>query len=86
MSSRYGVGILGNCCTHGEFVAFALKQELASICRRLGERPCRANGLSVAIGLELVSSPEALLDDSTVDIVALACSPHEKAAWAQKAA
>jgi hypothetical protein len=31
MSQRYGVGIIGNCCTHGEFVAFALKQEPEAI-------------------------------------------------------
>lgn len=87
MSKRYGVGILGNCCTHGEFVALALKQEpAAKIVAGWEEDPRRTAGLSAAIGLELASSPEALLDDPSIEIVALACSPHEKAAFVEKAA
>ena len=85
MPERYGVGILGNCCTHGEFVAFALEARACRRYRRRLGRRSAPSGLSAAIGLES-RSPEALLDDSTVDIVALACSPHEKAAWAEKAA
>jgi predicted dehydrogenase len=87
MSRRYGVGILGNCCTHGEFVAFALKQEPeASIIAGWEDDPRRPAGLSTPIGLDLASSPEALLEDPAIDIIALACSPHEKAAWVEKAA
>lgn len=87
MSRPYGVGILGNCCTHGEFVALALNQEPAArIVACWEDDPRRTAGLSAAAGLELASSPEALLADPAIDIVALACSPHEKAAWVEQAA
>jgi predicted dehydrogenase len=84
---QYGVGILGNCCTHGEFVAFALKQEpSAKIVAGWETDPRRAPSLADAIGLELQSAAEALLDNPHIDIIALACSPHEKAGWVEKAA
>ena len=87
LSKQYRVGILGNCCMHGEFVAFALKQEpAAKIVAGWEDDPRRRDGLSAAIGLDLASSPEALLEDPATDIIALACSPHEKAAWVERAA
>ncbi|MFN8454474.1 MAG: Gfo/Idh/MocA family oxidoreductase [Anaerolineae bacterium] len=83
----YGVGILGNCCTHGEFVAFALKQEpQAKIIAGWEDDPRRSQGLAGSIGLELAASAEALLNNREIDIIALACSPHQKAAWVEKAA
>lgn len=85
-AARYGIGILGNCCTHGEFVAAALAAEPEA--RILGgseDDPRRAAGLSAAIGMRLASSPEDLLDDPEIDILAIACSPHEKAAWVERA-
>lgn len=86
-SRRYGLGILGNCCTHGEFVAAALKEEPAAhVVAGWEDDPRRTAGLSTAIGMELASSPEALLDDPAIEIVALACSPHQKAEWAERAA
>ena len=86
MSRAYGVGILGNCCTHGEFVALALKEEpAAKVVAGWEDDPRRAAGLSTALGLELASSPEALFDDPSIEIIALACSPHEKAAWVERA-
>lgn len=87
MSNQYGVGILGNCCTHGEFVAFALKQEpQAKIVTGWEDDPRRAQGLTASIGLNLAESPEALLDNPEIDIIAIACSPHQKAEWVEKAA
>ena len=81
------MGILGNCCTHGEFVAFALKGEPgAAIVAGWEDDPRRVAGLAGAIGRELASSPEALLDDPAIDVIALACSPHEKAGWVERAA
>ena len=86
-SRRYGLGILGNCCTHGEFVAAALKAEPAAhVVAGWEDDPRRTAGLSTAIGMELASSPEALLDHPAIEIVALACSPHQKAEWAERAA
>jgi predicted dehydrogenase len=87
MSRRFGVGILGNCCTHGEFVTHALKQEpAATIAGGWEDDPRRTAGLSAAIGRELAPSPEALLHDPAIDVVALACSPHEKAGWVERVA
>jgi predicted dehydrogenase len=86
-AKSYGVGILGNCCTHGEFVAFALKQEgRANIIAGWEADPRRRQGLAAAIGRELARSPEALLANPQIEIIALACSPHEKATWVEKAA
>ena len=86
MSRRYGVGIIGNCCTHGEFVAWALQQEPDAIVVSAWEDdPRRTAGLSAATGLEIAPSPDALLEDPAIDIVALACSPHEKAEWVERA-
>ena len=83
----YGVGILGNCCTHGEFVAAALHQEpQAKIIAGWEADPRRKPGLSTAIGMALTAPAEALLGDPQIDIIAIACSPHEKAAWVEKAA
>jgi len=80
------VGILGNCCTHGEFVAAALHQEAeAKIIAGWEEDPRRKQGLSEAIGMPLKESAEALLDDPEIEIIALACSPHQKADWVEKA-
>lgn len=56
---RYGVGILGNCCTHGEFVAVALKAEpQAKIVAGWEADPRRQKGLAEAIGMELAESAE----------------------------
>ena len=79
MAKRYGVGIIGNCCTHGEFVAFALKRSRGHIVAGWEDDPRRTAGCSAATGLDLASSPDAVLEDPAIDIVALACSPHEKA-------
>lgn len=51
---HHGVVILGNCCTHGEFVAAALHQEPeAKIIAGWEEDPGRKQGLSDAIGMAL---------------------------------
>lgn len=87
MGRTYGVGILGNCCTHGEFVAADLRGEpRARLVAGAEPDTRRAPGLAAAIGRELAPSPEALLDDPAVEILALACSPHEKAGWVERAA
>ena len=83
----YGVGILGNCCTHGEFVAFALQQEPeARIVAAWEGDPRRTQGLLGTAGVALAESPEALLNNPEIEIIAIACSPHEKADWVEKAA
>ncbi len=85
MSSTYGVAILGNCCTHGEFVAADLGREpRARLVAGWEADPRRAPRLAAALGRELAATPEALLDDPDVAIVAIACSPHEKAGWVER--
>jgi predicted dehydrogenase len=87
MARVYTVGLLGNCCTHGEFVAAALKREpRARIVAAWEDDPRRAPTFSAVAGLDLAASAEAVIADPTVDIVALACSPHEKAGWCELAA
>ena len=84
---RYRVGLVGNCCTHGEFVAAALRAEPgAELAAGWEGDPLRRPGLAAAMGMALAASAEAVIEDLAVEIVALACSPHEKAAWAEAAA
>jgi predicted dehydrogenase len=83
----YGVGILGNSCTHGEFVAAALQAEpQAKIRAGWADDPGREQGLSDAIGMPLAGSADELLADPEIEIIGLACSPHRKAGWVEKAA
>jgi predicted dehydrogenase len=83
----YRIGVLGNCCTHGEFVVNALRAESrAELIGGWEADPRRAPGLAEALGTELARSPEELLDDPSVDIVAVATSPHEKADFVELAA
>ncbi|MEE8172723.1 MAG: Gfo/Idh/MocA family oxidoreductase [Alphaproteobacteria bacterium] len=84
---RYRVGIVGNSCTHGEFVAAALKAEPgAELAAGWDGDPLRRPGLEAALGMALAASGEAVIEDPSVEIVALACSPHKKADWAEAAA
>ena len=86
-SKRYRVGILGNCCTHGEFVALALKAEPgAELVAGWEGHALRRPGLEAAMGIGLAASGAAVIEDPSVEIVALSCSPHDKADWAEAAA
>lgn len=85
--TRYRVGLIGNCCTHGEFVATALAAEpAAEIVAGHESDPARAPALAAAIGRELAASRDAIIEDPAIEIVAVACSPHEKAAVCEQAA
>jgi len=84
---RYRVGVLGNCCTHGEFVAAALKAEPgAELAAGWEGEALRRPGLEAAMGIGLAASGEAIIADPSIEIVALACSLHKKADWAEAAA
>jgi len=83
---RYRVAILGNCCTHGEFVAAALgAEDRAELTAGFETDPRRAPALAKLVGTDLAPAGDALLDNPDIDIIALACSPHEKADWAERA-
>lgn len=83
----YRVGLIGNCCTHGEFVAAALQAEpRAEIVAAWESDPRRAPALAEASGCVLSDTVERIIDDPSIDIVALASSPHEKAGLVEQAA
>ena len=84
---RYRIAVLGNSCTHGEFVVSALGGEArAELVGGWEPDPLRGPGLAEALGGDLAESPEELIDDPSVDIVAVATSPHEKAEIVELAA
>ena len=83
----YRVAVLGNCCTHGEFVVAALRAEPdAELVAGWEADPRRAPALARALGMELAPTPAALIDDPRVDVVALCCDPCDKADWVEQAA
>lgn len=85
--SRYGVAVIGNCATHGEFVAAALRSEPdAAIVGGWEPTPERALGLEKALGAQLASNADELLESPKVDIVAVSCAPADKAYWVEQAA
>ena len=83
----YGVGILGNCCTHG-----------AGVCRRFQghprtrvvaafeKDPRRAGELQKRFGSPLAESYDAVIQHPDVDFVAVTCDPCDKAHMVEKAA
>jgi predicted dehydrogenase len=84
---RYRVAVLGNCCTHGEFVVDALRAEpRVELVGGWEADAFRAPGLAKALGTDLASAPDVFLDDPSVDIVAVATSPDEKAGVVERAA
>ncbi len=86
-AQRHRVAVLGNCCTHGEFVVAALREEAgAELVAGWEADPRRAPALERALGFELASTPAALIDDPEVDLVAICCDPCDKAHWVAQAA
>jgi predicted dehydrogenase len=84
---RYRVGVLGNCCTHGEFVVAALREEAgAELVAGWEEDPRRAPALARALEVELRPSGDALIDDDAIEVIAICCDPCDKADWVEKAA
>jgi predicted dehydrogenase len=83
----YGVGIVGNCCTHGAGVSgtFKARKEFRVVAA-FERNPRRAKELSDALGKPLAASFEAVIDNPEVDIVAVACDPCDKATMVEKAA
>ena len=81
------VGVLGNCCTHGEFVVAALQAEPeAELVGGWEDDPRRAPALARALGTELRSTPDELIEDPAIDVIAICSDPCEKAHWVEQAA
>jgi predicted dehydrogenase len=86
-TKKLRVGVLGNCCTHGEFVVAALKAEPgAQLVAGWEDDPRRTGALAEALGLELRAAPDELVDDPEIDVLAIACDPCDKADWVERAA
>jgi predicted dehydrogenase len=81
------VGVLGNCCTHGEFVVAALRAEPgAELAAGWEDDPRRSGALAEALGMPLRAAPEELIEDPAIDVIAVSCAPCDKAHWVERAA
>lgn len=86
-AKKYGVGILGNCCTHGAGLCGMFQQRPDTrVVAAFEADPRRAAELAQAFGGPLAASYDAVIALPDVDIVAIACDPCDKAAMVEKAA
>lgn len=83
----YGVGILGNCCTHGAGLCQQFRRHPRTrVVAAFEKDPHRAAELQGALGWPLSESYEAVIRHPEVDLVAVACDPCDKADLVEKAA
>lgn len=83
----YGVGILGNCCTHGAGICAMFKSRPDTQVIAAYERePKRAKELQEALGSPLAESYDAVIHSPSVDFVAITCDPCDKADMVERAA
>jgi predicted dehydrogenase len=86
-TQKLRVGVIGNCCTHGEFVVAALRAEPdAELVAGWEDDPRRTGALAQELGLELRAMPEELVDDPEIDVLAISCDPCDKAEWVERGA
>jgi len=83
----YGVGVAGNCCTHGAGVCatFKARPEFRVVAAFEKNSP-RAKELAGVLGKPLAASYDAVIQNPEVDIVAVTCDPCDKAAIVEQAA
>jgi predicted dehydrogenase len=83
----YGIGVAGNCCTHGAGICamFRARSDTRVVTAFEHHAP-RAKELTEALGKPLAASYDAVVQDPAVDIVAVTCDPCDKAAIVEKAA
>ena len=83
----YGVGIVGNCCTHGAgLCALFQGRKDTRVIAAFEPDPRRARELAATWGRELSRSYDAVIRDPSVDIVVISCDPCDKADMVEKAA
>lgn len=83
----YGVGIVGNCCTHGAGLCAMFKgREDTRVVAAYERSPQRARELEQALGAPLAASYDEVISHPDVVIVAVSCDPCDKAAMVEKAA
>ncbi len=83
----YGIGVAGNCCTHGAGICAMFKARSDTrVVAAFEPHPPRAKELADVLGKPLAASYDAVIQDPAVDIVAVTCDPCDKAAIVEKAA
>jgi predicted dehydrogenase len=83
----YGVGIVGNCCTHGAgLCAMFRSRGDTRVVAAFEANSRRARELEAVLGKPLAPSYDAVIRDPAVDIVAISCDPCDKAEMVAKAA
>jgi predicted dehydrogenase len=83
----YGVGVVGNCCTHGAGICGMFNgRKDTRVVAAFEQNPRRAKELADALGKPLAESYDAVIRRPDVDIVAVTCDPCDKAAMVEKAA
>jgi len=83
----YGVGILGNCCTHGAGVCDMFKHHPRTrVVAAFESNPQRAQELQQALGGALAGSYSEVVQHPEVDIVAVTCDPCDKPTMVEMAA
>jgi predicted dehydrogenase len=83
----YGIGVAGNCCTHGAGICAMFRARSDTrVVAAFEQHPRRAKELADALGKPLAASYDAVIQDPAVDIVAVTCDPCDKAAIVEKAA
>lgn len=87
MKQPYGIGILGNRCTHGVGVCQSFQHDQRfNVITGYEANPRRQAELSLAIGRELVTSYQMVIERKDVDIVVITCDPCDKAQMVEAAA
>jgi predicted dehydrogenase len=83
----YGVGILGNCCTHGTGACATFKKRPDTrVVAAYEKNPRRAMELEKALGSPLAKSYDEVIHHPEVAFVAITCDPCDKAEMVEKAA
>ena len=83
----HGVGILGNCCTHGAGICGMFKNHSRMrVVAAFEANPRRAEELRNVLGGRLAGSYDEVIQHAEVDLVAITCDPCDKPAMVEKAA
>ena len=83
----YGVGVLGNCCTHGAGACGAfMRRTDTRVVAAYEKNERRAQELAKVLGAPLAKSYEDVIRRPEVDIVVVTCDPCDKAEMVEKAA
>ncbi len=83
----YGVGILGNCCTHGAGICAMFKARPDTrVIAVYEQEPRRAKELQESFGAPLAASYDAVINSPSVDFVAITCDPCDKAGMVEHTA